>query len=158
MLDYRTYGCALSKQSSKKQIVTSKIKCELLVDSLAIKENLPIHPGTNPHHAAGYTVCRRTREWDVARHKCGSAARNKAPQGTLRRPWRFVLHIPPGTLQDVEIIAPVTPALTTDYVSHLTVFKKNGHPFKSSKGAESSTQSASGMIPPARKMPTRRLT
>ena len=33
-----------------------------------------------------------------------------------------------------------------------------GHPFKSSRGAESSTQSASGMIPPARKMPTRRLT
>ena len=37
-------------------------------------------------------------------------------------------------------------------------FQKNGHPFKSSKGAESSTQSASGMIPTARKMPTRRLT
>ncbi len=49
--------------------------------------------------------------------------------------------------------ATVTPVLTTDCLSHLT-----GHPFKSSRGAEISTQSASGMIPPARKMPTRRLT
>lgn len=92
----QNYGCALLQKSSRKQTFTYKINS-------FIKENLPIHPGTNPHHAAGYTVCRRTREWDVARYERGSAARNKAPQGTLRTPWRFVLHVPPGTLQDVEI-------------------------------------------------------